>query len=206
MLLLCIHYHQLLLFFFFFFLSFFLSSQTKKTEVDVESSHANVHSSQLCAKASGPVLISQSAVMPFEPSPRWIPDEDGHTGALYNNFSVYILRQQWPSEWCCREQTHGWCLDILSAPYRERMVLHGLWPEYDDLQANTTRTHGYWPIFKRPSFDYKVCYSVGSTAGLPVECSIPKVDRDITSGLDELCSRISIQHRRCQSWMEFRRP
>ena len=66
--------------------------------------------------------------MPFEPIPRWIPDEDGHTGALYNNFSVYVLRQQWPSEWCCREQTHGWCLDILSAPYRERMVLHGLWP------------------------------------------------------------------------------
>ena len=118
--------------------------------------------------------------MPFEPIPRWIPDEDGHTGALYNNFSVYVLRQQWPSEWCCREQTHGWCLDILSAPYRERMVLHGLWPEYDDLQANTTRTHGYWPQFcKRPSFDYKVCYSVGSTAGLPVECSIPKRDRKI---------------------------
>ena len=44
------------------------------------------------------------------------------------------------------------------------------------MQANT-RTHGYWPQFcKRPSFDYKVCYSVGSTAGLPVECSIPKRD------------------------------
>ena len=83
--------------------------------------------------------------MSFEPSPRWIPDEDGHTGALHNNFSVYILRQQAVRVVLSRANSKGLRLDILSAPYRERMVLHGLWPEYDDLQANTTRTHGYWP-------------------------------------------------------------
>ena len=61
----------------------------------------------------------------------------------------------------------------------KRMVLHGLWPEYDDLQANTTRTHGYWPQFcEGPRLIIK-CYSIGSTAGLPVECSIPKRDRKI---------------------------
>ena len=31
----------------------------------------------------------------FTPIPKWIPNENGHTGAPYNNFSLYILRQQW---------------------------------------------------------------------------------------------------------------
>jgi ribonuclease T2 len=118
----------------------------------------------------------------FTPIPKWIPNENGHTGAPYNNFSLYILRQQWSAEWCCREQTHGWCLDILSSPYREKLVLHGLWPGYSDARslANKTNTYGYWPQFcKQPDFDYKVCYSVGRTSNLPVECSIPTKDREL---------------------------
>eukprot|EP00943_MAST-04B_sp_MAST-4B-sp1_P003027 g3027.t1 len=117
--------------------------------------------------------------MPFTPIPKWIPNENGRTGAPYGNFSMYILRQQWSAEWCCREQNHGWCLDILSAPYREKLVLHGLWPEYDNKHPNLTK-YGYWPQFcKRPDFNYKVCYSVSTTSNLPAECSIPQRDREL---------------------------
>lgn len=111
----------------------------------------------------------------FGEEPSWIPDEKGATGAPPGNFSIYLLRQQWAPEWCCREPWHGWCPPIVTKPYRERLILHGLWPEYDDKRSNRTGHDISWPQW---CGKFKDCKSDLVTVGLPKHCSIPQSDRN----------------------------
>lgn len=73
----------------------------------------------------------------------------GQTGAPAGDFDLYVLQLFWSPVSCCEHPKE------CSAIHKDRLVLHGLWPEYATLREH--RFH--WPQYCRTeSFDYSTCF------------------------------------------------
>ena len=90
------------------------------------------------------------------------------TGAPRDNFSIFLLRLQWAPDWCCGSDAHYCTPNGIETEIADgtsdvevidgnRLLLHGLWPEWNDLTGNRTAADPldnstllqnlYWPQY-----------------------------------------------------------
>ena len=114
---------------------------------------------------------------------------NGLTGSTRGDFSIFLLRLQWAPEWCCHSSA-SFCspaglttklVDDTDPPEyesieAERLLLHGMWPEWNDTSGNRSTVLGgmthrnlYWPQYcnasnagtpneEGPSEDFGPCF------------------------------------------------
>jgi ribonuclease I len=107
-------------------------------------------------------------------APAWWGSTGGVTGAARDDFSLFLLRLQWAPEWCCGKGTEGFCAspslsggDGGGSDSPHRLLIHGLWPQWDDASGNRTALdiNGellqslYWPQYCNggAAHDFSVC-------------------------------------------------
>jgi ribonuclease I len=141
-------------------------------------------------------------------------------GASRGDFSIFLLRTEWAPEWCCRGSS-SFCtpsglttklVDDTDPPEwehisAERLILHGMWPEWDDATGNRSTTVGsttyhnlYWPQYCNgtgmqndsapvPTADFGPCFLCDAQGqhchdSEAPECKLPESAR--TGRIDEL--------------------
>ena len=95
-------------------------------------------------------------------APAWWGSTNGVTAATANEFSLFLLRLQWAPEWCCRSEQSYCASPGLGSATGNRLLIHGLWPQWDDVAGNRTAqgingellTSLYWPQY---CGDFSIC-------------------------------------------------
>lgn len=54
-------------------------------------------------------------------------------------FSVYVLALSWTPEFCCQKPAKDECDDLAGTFAADHLAIHGLWPNYDDAEAQRFR-------------------------------------------------------------------